>query len=178
MTLLRRPGFAAALAAVHLLVVVLGAARVKVSSPGPLRSLIEIYGAWSGAGNSYGFFAPGVASEWRTTLDYYEPLQGTWVTRTRTAPNLELSLLEATINSSFSHDGIREALAASWAAAQLGEVPDAAAVVVRAEAFLLPTITQYRAGVRGRWRTLAAYAFTTDERMALMDARTSGAASH
>jgi hypothetical protein len=59
----------------------------------------------------------------------------------------------------------------------MAQAPGAAVVVVRAEAFLVPTMLEYREGARGRWQTLAAYAFTTDERMRLVDAGSRGVRS-
>ena len=174
---LARPGVLGTAAAIHLLVVISGAARLTAHAPSALRAIIESYGAYSGAGNSYGFFAPGVAPEWRASLDFYEARERRWITHVRKAPNLELAVLDATINSSFSRKEIREALAASWAAVDLDDVPGAAAVVVRAEAFLLPPLGRYRQGERGAWQTVAAYAFTTDERMALIDAQDARAAT-
>ncbi len=169
---LRNPApFAAAAAAGHLLMVIAGAARLPLPASSAATKILGVYAAWSGASNSYGFFAPGVAAEWRAALDLYDPRAGVWTTRTRVAPNLELAVLDSTINSYFSRKEIREALAASWAAAEMPEAPGAAAVVVRAEAFLLPTLPEYRSGHRGEWRTLAAYAFTTEEREALVDAQ-------
>ena len=47
----------------------------------------------------------------------------------------------------------------------MAEAPAAAVVIVRAEAYLLPTMERYRAGARGRWTTVAAYPFTTAERI-------------
>jgi hypothetical protein len=169
--------FGAAAAIVHLLFVAAGAMRLPLPASSVAAQAIGVYGAWSGADNSYGFFAPGVAAEWRAALDTYDPRTSVWTTRTRVAPNLELAVLDSTINSNFSRKELRKALAASWAASELPQAPGAAAVVVRAEAYLLPTIAQYRSGARGAWRTLAAYAFTTAEREALVDPQGPGASS-
>ncbi|HZR09394.1 MAG TPA: hypothetical protein VFA79_12495 [Myxococcales bacterium] len=158
-------------AAAHLAFVVAGAMRLSFPGRSVAAKAFAVYGAYSGANNSYGYFAPGVAAEWRAALDIYDARTGAWTTRTRAAPNLELAVLDSTINSNFSRKDVREALAASWAASELPQAPGAAAVVVRAEAFLLPTLAQYRSGARGAWRTLAAYAFTTEEREALAGAQ-------
>jgi hypothetical protein len=167
--LVRNPApFAAVAAAAHLLLVIAGAARVTLPASSAAK-MLGVYAAWSGAGTSYGFFAPGVAAEWRAAIDLYDPAAAAWTTRTRAAPNLELAVLDSTINSYFSQKEIREALAASWAAAEMPKAPGAAAAVVRAEAFLLPTLAAYRSGHRGEWRTLATYAFTTGERETLVD---------
>jgi hypothetical protein len=166
---------AACAAAAHLAAVIFGAVRFSVPGSSIPGKIFEVYAAYSGANNSYGFFAPGVAAQWRAAIDFYDPAHGTWTTGTRSAANLELAVLDSTINSLFSRDELREALAASWAGAAMPERPEAAVVLVRAEAFRVPTMEQYRKGARGEWLTLAAYAFTTDDRMTLMDARNSGA---
>lgn len=128
-----------------------------------------VYGAYSGAGTSYGFFAPGVAAEWRAAIDLYDPAGGKWTTRIKSPGNLELAILDATIAGHFGNEGLREAIAGSWAASAIAQAPRAAAAVVRAEAFLVPTMKEYRAGARGEWRTFAAYAFTTAERSRLLE---------
>jgi len=156
---------AASGAAVHLAIVAAGAAGLRPDSRTSAGALLETYGEYSGADNSYGFFAPAVAAEWRAAFDLYDAASGRWTTRTRPPTNRELALLDSTINGHFAREDLREALAASWAAAAMAERPDAAVVVVRAEAFLVPTMEEYRGGARGRWQTLAAFAFTTPDRV-------------
>jgi hypothetical protein len=168
---------AAVAAGAHLAVVILGAARVPVPGASLAGRIYGVYGAYSGANNSYGFFAPGVASKWRATLDSYHPAEEKWTTWTKPAANLELGVLDSTITGFFSNDELREAMAASWAGSGMAQAPGAAVVVVRAEAFMVPTMAEYREGARGRWQTLAAYAFTTDDRMRLVDAGSRGARS-
>ena len=165
---------AAVAAGAHLAVVILGAARIPVPQSSLAGKVYGVYGAYSGANNSYGFFAPGVASKWRAALDSYDPAEEKWTTWTKPAANLELGVLDSTITGYFSNDELREAFAASWAGSGMAQAPGAAVVVVRAEAFLVPTMAEYREGARGRWQTLAAYAFTTDDRMRLLDAGTRG----
>jgi hypothetical protein len=164
----------AVVAAAHLGVVICGAARLRFDGPSNLDAALGVYGAYSGANNSYGFFAPGVAAQWRASFDFYDRANKTWTTRTRVAPNLELAVLDSTITGLFSHEKLRQALAASWAGMALAETPGAAVVVVRAEAFIVPTMEQYRRGVRGEWRSLAAYAFTTDDRSSVVDLGATG----
>lgn len=151
--------------AVHVAIVASGAAGIRFAHSTLPGTLLEIYGAYSGADNSYGFFAPGVAAEWRAAFDLYDPATNRWTTRLRTPGNREVALLDSTINGHFARDDLRESLAASWAAAAMAEAPSAAAIVVRAEAFLVPTMEDYRDGARGRWQTMAAFAFTTGDRV-------------
>ena len=160
-----------AAAAAHLVLVGLGAAHLAVPEAGPAGSIFGVYGAYSGAGTAYGFFAPGVAAEWRAAIDAFDPVTGKWTTTVRTAPNLELSILDTSIAGHFGNENVREALAASWAATALADHPGAAAVAVRAEAYIVPPMKQYRAGARPQWTTLAAYAFTTAERSRLVEAQ-------
>jgi hypothetical protein len=159
---------AVAAAAAHLVSVIAGAARLSAPNSSLAGQAFNSYAAYSGANNSYGFFAPGVAAEWRAALDSYDAATGRWTTRIRRPPNVELAVLDSTINSLFANEDLREALAASWAGTEIAEMPNAAAVVVRAQAFLVPAMEHYRAGTQARWVTLAAFAFTTDERMELM----------
>src|SRR5438105_5484654 len=89
-------------AAAHLLVVAAGPARTGVRGSSLAGRFFEIYAVYSGAENSYGFFAPGVASEWRATLDWYDPAGRNWTTLTRPVANIELAVLDSTINSHFA----------------------------------------------------------------------------
>jgi hypothetical protein len=163
----RFPALALAAAAAHLAVVICGAARFRFTDASSVGAVLGVYAAYSGANNSYGFFAPGVAAQWRAAFDFYDPLNDKWVTRTRAPPNLELAVLDSTINSLFANENVRETLAASLAGTALAETPGAAVVVVRAEAYVVPTMERYNHGARGEWRTLAAYAFTTDEKVSV-----------
>jgi hypothetical protein len=159
-------GVAVALAAAHLAAVVLGAARMPIPQTS-VGKLYDVYAAYSGAGNSYGFFAPGVASAWRAAIDSFDAGERKWTTWVKPAGNIELAVLDSTITGYFSDDEFREALAASWAGSAMAHAPEAAVVVVRTEAFLVPTMEEYRNGARPRWQSLAAYAFTTDARSRL-----------
>ena len=148
----------------HLLLAALAAAHVRIASGTSLGRCLEAYQAYTGTDNAYGFFAPAVASEWRTVFDLYDPRDRRWKTEGWNAPNPEAGLLLSTINGHFSLENLREPLAASWAGAELGVHPWALMVIVKLRAYLIAKMTEYRRGKRPEWRTLLAYPFTTAER--------------
>src|SRR5262245_50482339 len=61
----RRQKTWAVLAAIHLLLVTVGATQLRPRQPGLLLHAFDLYGALSGANTGYGFFAPQIGSELR-----------------------------------------------------------------------------------------------------------------
>src|SRR5947209_2453116 len=131
----------------HLILVSLGALHVfPFRSSSWIGTILGTYSAYSGADNAYGYFAPSVASEWRAVFDLYDGASNHWTTTTWESSNPEIRLLLSTINGHFSLEDVRESLAASWAGTILGENPHASVVVVKAQAYLIPTMKDFRAG--------------------------------
>ena len=147
-----------AAAGVHLTLVICGAAGVTPVSPAHFAGrVIETYGAYTGANSGYGFFAPGVASEWRATFDVCS--NGHCIPASEEQAAGEGRLLLLTIDGLLAENELRDLLAASHAARQFGRYPHADAVLVKAGVFALPTMEQYRRGARPQWRDLYGYAF-------------------
>jgi hypothetical protein len=154
----RRMAWIAA-AGVHLALVICGAAGYTPVSPRHLAGrVIETYREFTGANNGYGFFAPGVASEWRATFDicgagmHCMPAAEEQVGR-------EARLLLVTIDGLLGESDLRDLLAASYAARQFARFPHAEVVLVKVEVFALPSMAQYRGGRRPQWRKIYGFAF-------------------
>ena len=147
-----------AAAGAHLALVICGAAGITpVSRAHFAGRIIETYRAYSGANNGYGFFAPGVASEWRATFDVCN--NGHCIPAAEEQVAGESRLLLQTINSLLGESEVRDLLAASHAARLFARYPHADAVMVKAGVFVVPTMAQYRRGARPQWRDLYGFAF-------------------
>src|SRR5262249_50739225 len=152
-----------ALATVHLLLVVCGAAGLSLlpDGTGPGKAL-RWYGAMSGSDNGYGFFAPGVASQFRATFTLSDGAGRGWTDTLEGEPNPEVTLRIRSIVGLFAEGGLGPALAASWAAKLFGRHPDARHLLVRVEAYDLPTMAEYRDGERPRWQPIYEATFARD----------------
>lgn len=148
------------LAASHLGLVICGAARVQpIARPARLALGVETYRAWTGANNAYGFYAPAVASEWRTQFEICRTVTKRCFRADEERPTREAVLLLSTIDGMFVDADLRELLAASWAAAQLARFPTADVVLVKSQMYVLPTMNNHRQGQRPQWRTAHVFAF-------------------
>jgi hypothetical protein len=146
-------------ACLHLTLVLCGAAKVRLLPPGnPAGPILATYRAYTGSDNSYGFFAPAVASEWRGLFEVCRA-NGRCEEAELPYGNPETAVLLSSIHGMLAHDA-RDVLAASLAATQFARVPDARTIVVKVQVYAVPTMAQARAGQRARWRTAYAYAFT------------------
>jgi len=147
-----------AAAGAHLALVICGAARITPVSPAHFAGrIVETYRAYSGANNGYGFFAPGVASEWRATFDVCN--NGHCIPAAEEQVAGESRLLLQTINSLLGESEVRDLLAASHAARLFARYPHPDAVLVKAGVYVVPTMAQYRRGARPQWRDLYGFAF-------------------
>jgi len=147
-----------AAACVHLMLVVCGAAGIAVPRKFFAGRLLATYGDYSGANNGYGFFAPSVAPEWRTTFVVCTS-EKLCIDVDHHPPNAEAEALLTTIDSMYTEPDVRDLLAASWAAVEFGRFPDAHAVIVKSSVFDVPSMAAYRAGQRAEWRNIYGYAF-------------------
>jgi hypothetical protein len=148
------------LAAAHLLLVVCGAAGLSLlSGRSPPGKALRWYGAMSGADNGYGFFAPGVAPQWRATFTLSDTAGRTWTDTLEGDHNHEVAHRVGGIVNLFSEPGLRPELAASWAAKMFGRYPDAKQVVIRVEIYDLPTMAEYRNGTRPQWEFICEATF-------------------
>ncbi len=146
-------------AGVHLALVVCGALGYTPVSPNHFAGrIIETYRGYAGANNGFGFFAPGVASEWRATFDVCRdekhciPVAEEQVGR-------EARLLLGTIDGLLGESELRDLIAASYAARQFARFPDAEVVLVKAGVFVVPSMARYRLGQRPQWRHVYGFAF-------------------
>lgn len=155
---MKRPLWIAA-ALVHLTLVGFGAAgKVPISEQTLLGRMVEIYRAYSGAGNGYGFFAPGVAAERRVLLHVFSG--GRWLEIAESFDGTESSHRLLTTTGLFAQEQLRQSLAASWAARAFGAVADSSVVLVEVEVYLIPPMDEFLRGERPRWITESVFPFT------------------
>jgi hypothetical protein len=144
----------------HLSLTVCGAVKF---APLPINTLfgsaIAHYQAYSGSDNGYGFFAPGVASPKRVVLHGYHADKDEWVTTIETGVNRETQLRLSTTAGLFSQDAPDESIAASWAAWMLGNDRDASPVIVEVQVYVIPTMSEFRAGERPQWLPMEVFPF-------------------
>ena len=119
---------------------------------------LDVYGYLTGAGSHYGFFAPGVVSQFavdyellkdgqviasaplatknpETTFRLYNIVQNFWLTQAKTG------------------DDVRRSLAGSLAGKVLAEHPEADGIRLFVRAYVLPSMKGYRGGERPAWET-------------------------
>ena len=160
------------LAAVHLAAVTCGALQLPVySQPGMAGELVATYGAYSGAENSYGFFAPGVGPQIRVRFTVVDATGTEIQDRLDTAASREANLRLGGIGyqlGRFEGD-TRDALLRSLAASMFGRHRLAQQVVVHVEVFGiepgqraldLPTMAEYVEGRRPHWIEVDRLVFT------------------
>jgi hypothetical protein len=153
---LRHAGIAI-VATLHLALVTAGAVGWSPPSGlGRAARTLDYYGAATGASHRFSYFAPGVASPLRAGFTLRDAAGRCWTDTLEEQANREAQLRIDSIVTNFMQaefrPGLRRALAGSWAATMLGRHPQAERVLVRVEICDLPTMTQYRAGARPRWR--------------------------
>jgi hypothetical protein len=117
-------------------------------------SAFRHYGYFSGGMARLKFFSPDVGSELRLT--YQGPtaggkfLEGSILTA-RGETNLRLAKLVDIFWSKQTTPAIRQSLAASWAGKILAQHPELVSVTLHLDAFELPGMAAYRAGLAPRW---------------------------
>jgi hypothetical protein len=155
----RRHAVWSALAACHLGLVGLGAARLSPLPPEGGGRALASYGAFSGSGNAYGFFAPSVASQVRADCALYDLAGGSWAGGPEPDGNREVELRLSTLRGQLAVPEGRELLAASWATAELARRPEARLCVVQAQVYRMPSMADYRRGVRPTWLPFDEFGF-------------------
>lgn len=153
----------------HLALVVTGAAHLTARLHGPAASALRFYDALSGAGDSYSFFAPAVGPELRARFVMTTP-QGTREEVLGAGKNREvgfrLGCLAGTVYVLTKRTDLRRAFLGALAANRLGAHPDASRAAVSIEAWEMPTMVEYRVGIRPRWRSLNEATFVRAPRTA------------
>jgi hypothetical protein len=142
----------------HLALVVAGAVHLTYRLHGPVGRGLRFYDALSGAGDSYSFFAPAVGPQLRARFIVSTP-QGEYFEETLDAGKsrevgFRLGNLAGTVYVLAQHEDLRSAFLGALAASRFGAHPEANRVQVSIEEWEMPTMAEYRVGVRPRWRSL------------------------
>jgi hypothetical protein len=145
-----------AIALVHLSLMALGASYIGYSWAGFLEPALNYYGDLSGAGNGYGFFAPGVYSQLRALFEVTDKSGNVQTVNLATGASHEADLRVGDIIDQFGNDvedsvKYQRALSSSLAGTIFGRYPDAETVNVRLEKFDPVSMGDYRNGHRAHW---------------------------
>ena len=153
------------LAAGHLILIACGAAQVPLGAVGGVPGqAAQTYGGLTGADAGYGFFAPSVSAQLRATFVLQDQKGRTWTDTLTSDDNREVQLRIGSMLAHAAEPGrLQEAITVSWAAQLLGRHPTARAVLVRVEAYDLPTMAEYRAGKQPEWALMYEVTFTRAE---------------
>ena len=148
----------------HLAIVVAGAAQLTSRVHGPFGRGLRLYDALSGAGDSYSFFAPAVGPQLRArfvlSTTRGERSEETLEAGKSHEVGLRLGNLAGTIYIVAQRTDLRRAFLGALAANRLGTHPEANAVQVSIEEWVMPTMAEYRLGARPRWHALHEATFT------------------
>ena len=154
--------------ALHLVLVAAGAAHLTSRVHGPVGRALRFYDALSGAGDSYSYFAPAVGPQLRARFSLSTP-QGERFDETLEAGKsrevrFRLGNLAGTVYIVAQRTDMRRAFLGALAASRFGAHPRASVVQVRIEVWEMPTMAEYRAGARPRWRSLREATFVRTPR--------------
>lgn len=154
----------------HLALVIAGAGHLTARLHAPVARELRFYDAVSGAGDSYSFFAPAVGPELRARFILVTPkgtrseeVLGTGKSR---EVGFRLGTLAGTVYVLAKRTDLRRAFLGALAANRLGAHPEASLVQVSIDAWEMPTMAEYRVGVRPRWRPLHEATFARTPRTA------------
>ena len=145
----------------HLVLVVCGAASVRLSGRNLALGILAQYSEVSGADTHYGFFAPAVASQCRAMLTLRDAEGREWSDTIVADPAAGFGWRTSSAIDAIPRlpENLRRALAGSWAAVMFGRHPHAVEVVVDAQIELLPTMAEWDAGARPQWESLYSSTF-------------------
>ena len=142
---------------VHLFLVVMGAASIDVGAWKGFGFPLYLYSEITGANSGYGFFAPGVGSDLRATFEIKRADGTKGVDRLQRGKWKEADLRVTNIIGKFweevQNEERRRALTASWAGKILARHAGAREVKVKVESFEVPSMEDYRSGVRPNWES-------------------------
>lgn len=138
----------------QLVLVVCGAAQIRFGND-PVGKFLKFYGALTGADSGYGFFAPGVGSQVRVSVDLQTGPEKVVPAALPSPSNREANLRVGNVMGWFLSEGtdlkMRRSLAASWAGKALGSMPEATAAVVKIEQYRLVSARAFVEGQRPQW---------------------------
>jgi hypothetical protein len=142
----------------HLAIVVAGAAQLTSRLHGLVARGLRFYGALSGAGDSYSFFAPSVGPQLRARFTLStaggERSEETLEAGKSREVGFRLGNVAGTAYIVAKRTDLRRAFLGALAANRLGAHPDAKLVQVSIEEWVMPTMVEYRLGSRPRWHSL------------------------
>ncbi len=115
--------------------------------------VVAQYAALSGTDSAYSFFAPSVGTQLRASFELTdaEGKTSTDVLTTGTSHEADLRIGDMVAIFSMVGQDLQRSLAGSWAGRVLARHPEAEHVVVRLDAYDLPTMAEYREGKRPEW---------------------------
>ncbi|UQA62018.1 hypothetical protein [Polyangium aurulentum] len=138
------------LAGTHLLLVVLGAGKVKLRDVGPIGRALAHHGYISGASSGYGFFSARIRRRLVLAFDVIDREGNRTTVSLGAGPTHEADLRVDGIASAFAEPELRRELAASLAGKIFARHPAAREVVVRVENFEVVSMEDYQRGLRPR----------------------------
>lgn len=149
--------------ACHLALVLAGAAHLTARVRGPIGSALRFYGELTGAGDSYGFFAPTVGAQLQARFTLFGPhgerTEETLETGKSREVGFRLGNLAGTVYIAAKRTDLRRAFLGALAASRFGAHPGASTVQVSIDEWVMPTMAEYRLGERPRWLSLHEAAF-------------------
>ena len=119
--------------------------------------VLGTYGAYTGAANRYGFFAPNVPNARRIRVRAL--CGGRWLSVDSPLRGWEAQQRLTTISSLVMRKEVEEGVAGSWAAFAFNHIPCAEVALVEVDHFQVPAMDEYRAGQRPAWKLLRVFTF-------------------
>lgn len=148
----------------HVALVVAGAAHFTSKADGSLGQALRFYTALTGSGDSYSFFAPSVGPQVRARFvlssSQGEPHEETLETGKSREVGFRLGNIAGTIYLAAKRTDLQRVFLAALAANRFDVHPEASQVQVNIEEWEMPTMADYRAGSRSRWRVMKEATFT------------------
>jgi hypothetical protein len=145
--------------AIHLVLVACGAGHLSYWNMGLVGSWMESYGEFTGSARSYTFFAPNVADSVRAEFDLYDANDNFLMTDSlRAGTNREADLRVINIIEYLQNDladnQYRRLLALSWMGKMFARHPSAVSAFLRVETFDVPSMKEFREGIRYDWEPI------------------------
>ena len=168
----------AVLAGIHLVLVAASAAHLQIVTPeDPIGRGVLAYESFSGADNTFAFFAPSVAPQFRATFTLTDAGGKSWEEAPEQGATREANLRFDSVTNMFSYPHLSRRIAASMAASLFGRRSDAAECEVFVELQDTPTMEAYRDGVRPEWQPVYLRSFYRDTQAPVASAATETADS-
>jgi len=146
----------------------MSALRVDLGAEGAIGRAAAYYSQLSGASTQYGFFSEDVGTLPRATFDVKEDDKTTTDTLETGASHeadFHIVLLVSSIFAVAEDAEVQRTVAASMAGKIFARHPTAESVVVRAQTYALPTMAEYRNGVRPAWEVFYEGTFVPREKI-------------